>query len=468
VRQHDHAVVVGASMAGLVAARALVNHFERVTIVERDVLPDGPVIRAGVPQARHVHVLLLRGAGLLEGLFPGLDADLAGAGAPSIDWTTDARLFNFGSWKQHFPSGLTTHQASRELLEWTIRGRILAYPGVRFVDQTDVTGLTIDERGRATGLRFRPRGRPIDHDASNSAAEEDEIMAADLVVNAAGREARGSHWLAALGYPEPSVTRVNSHLGYATRSYRPPDGFSAEWKALIVAATPPASRGAVLMPLEGGRWIVTLAGSAGDYPPTDEPGFLAFLRSLPTPLLADALDGATPTSGIVGYRRTENMLHDYAKLDRYVEGFVSIGDAVCALNPVYGQGMTVSANAATLLDACLREQADRAGGDMTGLAKRFHRRLARVIADPWLLATGEDLRYPETTGAEATLAMRITRPYLDQVMMLSRDDPAAYRTVVEVLHLLKPPRSLFRPGILIRVVPRLVRRISARRLRTRR
>jgi 2-polyprenyl-6-methoxyphenol hydroxylase-like FAD-dependent oxidoreductase len=466
VRRNDHAVVVGASMAGLVAARALANHFERVTIVERDVLPDGPVIRAGVPQARHVHVLLLRGAGLLEGLFPGLDAELAAAGAPSIDWTTDARLFNFGSWKQHFPSGLTTHQASRELLEWTIRGRILAYPGVRFVDQTDVTGVEIDKRGRATGVRIRPRGRPIDPDAANGAADEDEIMAADLVVNAAGREARGSQWLATLGYPEPSVTRVNSHLGYATRSYRPPDGFSAEWKALIVAATPPASRGAVLMPLEGGRWIVTLAGSAGDYPPTDEPGFLAFLRSLPTPLLADALDGATPTSGIVGYRRTENMLHDYARLPRYVERFVSIGDAVCALNPVYGQGMTVSANAVTLLDTCLREQADRADGDMTGLAKRFQRRLARVIADPWLLATGEDLRYPETTGAEATLAMRITRPYLDQVMMLSRDDPSAYRTVVEVLHLLKPPRSLFRPGILARVLPRLVRRVSARRLRT--
>jgi flavin-dependent dehydrogenase len=462
VRRQDHAVVVGASMAGLVTARALVNHFERVTIVERDVLPGGPVIRAGVPQARHVHVLLLRGAGLLEELFPGLDAELAAAGAPLIDWTTDARLFNFGSWKQHFPSGLTTHQASRELLEWTIRGRILAYPGVRFQDQTDVTGLVIDERGRATGVRVRPRGRPTDHDAANG-TDEDEILAADLVVSAAGREGRGSQWLAALGYPEPPVTRVNSHLGYATRSYRPPNGFSAEWKALIVAATPPASRGAVLMPLEGGRWIVTLAGSAGDYPPTDEPGFLAFLRSLPTPMLADALEGATPTSGIVGYRRTENMLHDYAKLDRYVEGFVSLGDAVCALNPVYGQGMTVSALAATLLDRCLREQAERTEGDMTGLARRFHRRLAKVIADPWLLATGEDLRYPETTGAEPTLAMRITRPYLDQVMMLSRDDRAAYRTVVEVLHLLKSPRSLFRPGILARVIPRLVRRVSARR-----
>jgi 2-polyprenyl-6-methoxyphenol hydroxylase-like FAD-dependent oxidoreductase len=254
-------------MAGLVAARALVNHFERVTIVERDVLPDGPVIRAGVPQARHVHVLLLRGAGVLEELFPGIDAELAAAGAPLIDWTTDARLFNFGAWKQRFPSGLTTHQASRELLEWTIRGRILAYPGVRFVDQTDVTGLAIDERGRATGIRVRRRGRPIDPGPANGAvggADEDEVMAADLVVNAAGREARGSQWLAALGYPEPRITRVNSHLGYATRSYRPPDGFSAEWKALIVAATPPASRGAVLMPLEGGRWIVTLAGSNGD------------------------------------------------------------------------------------------------------------------------------------------------------------------------------------------------------------
>jgi hypothetical protein len=117
--------------------------------------------------------------------------------------------------------------------------------------------------------------------------------------------------------------------------------------------------------------------------------------------------------------------------------------------------MTVATHAATVLDECLRDQLGGSTSDLTGLARRYHRRLAKVISDPWLLATGEDLRYPETTGADPSLAMRIVRPYLDRVLIASRDDPAAYRTVIEVIHLLKPPRSLFRPGILWRVLAKL-------------
>ena len=449
--RQGHAIVIGASLAGLVAARTLVDHFDRVTVVERDSLPDGPEVRAGVPQARHVHVLLLRGAALLEERFPGLDAELAAAGAPAIDWTADMWFFNFGAWKPHVPSGLTTHACSRALLEWTVRGRVAAHPNLQFLDQTEVTGLVADPSGRRiTGLRLRSRGRRGEGDG-----QTDRTLDADLVVNAAGRDGRTAQWLEALGYPVPRETHVNSHLGYATRVYRPPDGFGARWKSLVVAATPPESRGAVLMPVEDGLWIVTLAGSRGDYPPTDEAGFQAFLRSLPTPLIAEAIEQASPISGIVGYRRTENILRHFPKLPRFLEGFVSIGDAVCAFNPVYGQGMTVATHAATVLDECLRDQLGGSTSDLTGLARRYHRRLAKVISDPWLLATGEDLRYPETTGADPSLAMRIVRPYLDRVLIASRDDPAAYRTVIEVIHLLKPPRSLFRPGILWRVLAKL-------------
>jgi flavin-dependent dehydrogenase len=460
VSRQGHAIVVGASMAGLVAARALVDHFDRVTVVERDRLPDGPEVRSGVPQARHVHVLLLRGAERLESLFPGLDTQLDAAEAPLLDWTTDVWLFNYGAWKPHVRSGLTTHACSRALLEWTVRQRVAANANVEFLEQAEVTGLVADPSGRrVAGVRLRSRGRP----ASEDEAEIDHVLSGDLIVNAAGRDARTAQWLEALGYPAPRETHVNSHLGYATRFYRPPEGHVADWKALVVVATPPDPRGAVLMPIEGGRWIVTLAGSRGDYPPTDEAGFEAFLRSLPTPLLADTIARASPISGIVGYRRTENILRHYTRLPRSLEGFVSIGDAVCALNPVYGQGMTVAADAASTLDACLRDQLRRPGADLTGLARRYHRRLAKVISDPWLLATGEDLRYPETTGAEPSLAMRIVRPYLDRVFIASREDAGAYRTVVEVVHLMKPPRSLFRPGIVWRVLTSLIRGRRRRR-----
>jgi len=261
---------------------------------------------------------------------------------------------------------------------------------------------------------------------------------------------------------------VNSHLGYSTRFYQPPEDLDADWKVVIIAATPPeSSRGGVLMMVEGGRMIVTLAGAGGDYPPTDEEGFSAFARSLPSPLLADAIDRSRPISNIAGYRRTENVRHDYAKVPRFLDGFVSIGDAVCAFNPVYGQGMTVAAEAASVLDECLRDQwRRRPDRDLTGLAKRYHRRLSKVIGDPWLLATGEDLRYPQTTGAEPTLAMRIVRPYLDRVLVTATNDPEAHRTFMEVVHLVKPPRTLFRPGVLIPVLAGLFRRRRRRSAHT--
>jgi flavin-dependent dehydrogenase len=453
----DHAVVIGASMSGLVAARVLADHFDRVTVVERDRLPSEPVVRSGVPQARHVHVLLLTGARLLERMFPGLDDQLAAAGCPRLDWTSDVWLYNFGAWKPRTPSGLTTHGSSRELLEWTIRGRVAANARVRFLEQVEVSGVVADStRRRAVGVRLRSR------DGSRTAKQadgpsEDRVLEADFVINASGRDAHTTRWLEDLGVAGPPEIHVNSHLGYATRYYRPPDGHEAEWKALVIAATPPASRGGVLMPVDGGRWIVTLAGSAGDYPPTDEEGFAAFVQSLPSPLLADVLKRAMPISSIVGYRRTENVLHDYSKVPRFLEGFVSIGDAVCAFNPVYGQGMTVATQTAIMLGATLREDLDRPAMGRTGLARRYHRRLAKLIGDPWLLATGEDLRYRDTTGADPTFAMRIVRPYLDRVMIVARDDPDAYRTVVEVIHLLRRPRALFRPRIFAMVLRRMLR-----------
>jgi 2-polyprenyl-6-methoxyphenol hydroxylase-like FAD-dependent oxidoreductase len=431
------AVVIGAGIAGLLAARVLADHFERVTVVERDRLPDGPELRAGVPQARHVHVLLLDGVRLLERLFPGLEAELATAAAVAVDWTSDVWLFNFGAWKPHVPSGRRSHLTSRALLEWIIRRRVSVIPNVAFSDLTDVTGLITDpSRGRVAGIAVRPRG----------GSGTDRTLDTDLVVNAAGRDSKAAAWLAAAGFAVPNETRVNAHLGYATRLYRPPAGLDAPWKALVVSATPPASQGAVLMPLDDERWIVTLAGSGEDQPPTDEAGFDAFLRALPTPLVADAVADAVPISSVIGYRRTENVLRDYAALPGKPDGFLSIGDAVCSLNPVYGQGMTVAARGAMALDACLREGTRGTnGGDE--LTHRFHRRLPKAFADPWLLATGEDLRYPATTGASPTLAMRLVRPYLDRVFAASRDDPDAYRTVVDVVHLLRPPLALFGPRV---------------------
>ena len=442
----QHAIVIGASVSGLLAASQLAGHFERVTIVERDQLPDEPVFRKGVPQARHIHVLLARGRMLLERFFPGFDADLTAAGAVSFDWAADCRWFNFGGWKPRFSSELIARQCSRETLEWLIRRRVRANRNIAWLAAHDATGLLADpSRTHVTGIRLLARPG-----SGNSPSEESDELEADFVVNASGRDSRAGQWLSALGYPAPEESRVNSFLGYATCCYRQPDDWRADWKALVLSATPPqSSRGGVLAPLEGGRWLVTLAGAARDFPPTDEQGFVDFARSLPTPILYEAIQSATPITPIVAYRRTENLRRHYDRLPRYLDGFVSVGDAVCAFNPVYGQGMTVAALSAEALDQCLREQRHRnPDGDLTGLSKRFHERLGQIVSLPWLLATGEDFRYATTEGGHPVLATRLLRPYLDRMLLSANHNPVAHHAFLQVIHLTRSPAALFQPGVI--------------------
>jgi 2-polyprenyl-6-methoxyphenol hydroxylase-like FAD-dependent oxidoreductase len=458
----NHAIVIGASIAGLLAARVLTDHFDRVTIIERDHLPQGPEFRAAVPQARHIHVLLVRGQRVLESLLPGLENELTLAGATSIDWAADTWWFNFGAWKPHFPSELTSYLCSRELLEWTIRRRVASSSKIHWLTECDVTGLLTDENNaRVMGVRLHARtGGGGQLNSQAEAIENPQELHADLVVNASGRDSRAAEWLASLGYPSPKETGVNSFLGYASCCYRRPTERQPEWKALIVSATPPdSSRGAVLVPLEGDRWLVTLAGAARDYPPIDEAGFLEFVRSLPTPVLYEAIQDASAVTSISGYRRTENIRRYYEQLPRFLEGLITLGDAVCAFNPVYGQGMTVAALGANALDACLREQRDlRPTGGLDGLAKRFQKKLGRVVATPWLLAIGEDCRYPTTEGAKPPLATRVLRPYLDQLLVTAAEKPDAHRAFLQVVHLVKPPTTLLHISILAPVLSQIVRR----------
>jgi 2-polyprenyl-6-methoxyphenol hydroxylase-like FAD-dependent oxidoreductase len=315
----------------------------------------------------------------------------------------------------------------------------------------EATGLMTDPgRLRVTGVRWRP-----------GPSQPELETPADLVANAAGRDSPATDWLAALGYPAPTITRINSFLGYATRTYER-DDTAREWKALIVSATPPkSSRGAVIMPLEGQRWLVTLAGAARDYPPTDPEGFLEFARSLPSPLLYDTIKEARSLTNVVGYRRTENLRRHFEKLPRYLDGLVSLGDAVCAFNPVYGQGMTVAALGAEALDRCLRLQwRRRADGDLAGLAARFQRELGRVLELPWLLSTGEDLRYPTTEGGQQSMTSRWLRPYLDAVLRSATSNSGAHKAFLEVVHLTRSPIVLFAPDVVFPVIRQLVARLG--------
>jgi 2-polyprenyl-6-methoxyphenol hydroxylase-like FAD-dependent oxidoreductase len=441
------AVVIGGSMAGLLAARVLADHFERVTIVDRDRFPTEPGPRKGLPQARHVHVLLWRGQLCLEKLFPGLQDELGQAGAPQVDWIGDARWFSFGGWAPRFPSGYISHPCSRDLLEWSIRRRLAACRQVEWLEGCDAVDLLADgDMSHVTGVRLRRRNQP---------EPNGEDVQADLVVDASGRESHAPRWLGALGYAAPQETIVNPFLGYATRVYQRPPG-SADWKSLLVRGTPPANkRGGVINAIEGDRWMVTLAGAGRDYPPIDDAGFLEFARSLPVPTLYDAIKGAQPLTPISGYRKTENRWRHFERLTRWPENLVVLGDAVCAFNPVYGQGMTVAALSALALDDCLRTA--QPSPSLDGLAKQVQKELSRVIAGPWLLATGDDYRYPETEGGRRSVATRMMHRYMDHVMAVANEDSHVFATFFEVIQLLKPATVFFQPAIAVQVFKSLIK-----------
>jgi 2-polyprenyl-6-methoxyphenol hydroxylase-like FAD-dependent oxidoreductase len=437
-------------MAGLFAARVLSDHFDQVTVIDRDSLPDHPALRKGVPQAQHIHVVLARGLNLLEALFPGLADELSAAGAPTLEWGYDNLFYTLGVWFLRVRTGFFTRACSRELLEFTVRRRVAALNQVRFLERREAVGLLATEsKSRVVGVHTRSREPSAGVDVS------DDTIWADWVVDASGRTSRTPEWLRALGFEAPVETNVNSFLGYASRLYTPAADFAADWKALILRGRPPYQfRGGAIYPIEAGRWIVTLTGAGHDYPPLDDAGYLEFAKTLgEPPLLADALQDAQPSGPAVGYRSTDNRWRHYERLRRWPENFVVVGDAACAFNPVYGQGMTIAGLDALTMGQCLRNAAGRSDG-RSGLARRFQRALAQGLSGPWLLATGEDYRVPQTEGPKPSPALRAVHAYADRVAVAAARHPQVFRTYLEVTHLLKPPAALFSPSVMARALLR--------------
>lgn len=450
-KRMSRAVVIGGSIAGLLAARVLSDHFDQVTILDRDQFPDEPGFRSGVPQSRHIHVLLPRGRRLLENLLPGLSTALKDAGAGFVQWPRDVLWLTRAGWSERYDHDvdLGILGANRDTIEWHIRQRVLAIDGIELVESRNVTGVLTDPKGvRITGVTHVLRGAGPDQ------SNEPEDLPADLVVDASGRNSRTPRWLAELGYEAPDESKVNSHVAYASRLYTKVGDPEQDWKMQFLQPSPPDDvRGGAMLQVDGSRWIVSLQGTDDVPPPTDDEGYLEFARSLRVPTFYEAIKDAEPLSPVYGYRRTENQLRRYDRLERFPEQFVVIGDAACAFNPIYGQGMSIAALQATTLDTVLTEQRRSSGnGDLTGVSRRFRRAVASNIADAWLLATSDDLRYPKIEGAEASFSTRMMHRYLDRAIRAATGDPQLNQVLTEVFTMMRRPKSLFRPNIVFRAM----------------
>ena len=443
----DHAVVLGASMGGLLAARVLADFFRTVTVVERDVLPDDPANRRGVPQGRHAHALLPRGAQILDELFPGFLDGLVAAGAPVLDDGELSKLyFTFGG-HELLRSGkaavdhkaMATYLPSRPFLECHVRRRLQTMGNVTILQGHDVAELTsTPDRGRVTGVRVVNR--------DGGAKKE---LAADLVIDAMGRGAHTPAFLESLGYGRPVEDHIVMRTTYVSQPLWIAPGTLQEGIVLI-GPVPGRPTGMALFGCENDTWLFTVYGMVGREPTGDRAGMIAFAQEFGPPHVLAAVRAAEPLGEVARHRMPSSQRRRYDKMRRFPDGLLVFGDAICSFNPIYGQGMTVAALEASALRGCLRH------GDRD-LSRRFFRAAAKPIAAAWQLAAAGDLALPEVEGPRP-LSVRIANAYMDWVLTACESDAGVAGQFFKVNSLVDLPNRLLHPAFIYRVATVNLRR----------
>jgi 2-polyprenyl-6-methoxyphenol hydroxylase-like FAD-dependent oxidoreductase len=416
-------VIIGASMAGLFAAAACSGAGARVTVLERDVLPGEPRSRPGVPQGLQPHVFLHRGLLAAEQLLPGLDEDIRNAGAVPFDTGDLAWLGEFG-WNTRQVEVFEVLSTTRPLLEATVRRRVATHPLVDIRSSVEVVGIA----GGAGQWQVRTRGG--------------ELLATDLLIDASGRSSRLSTWLAQTGCADARITEIDARIGYATRLYQG-DARLNGIPGIIVTPTPTRPTGGAALPAEDGRWLIGGIGAAPQRPPRDAEGFASFLAGLRDPALSALAKRLTPIGDVAVHRQTGNRRHHYEECRDWPDGLLVVGDALCAFNPVYGQGITVAALEALALRTALDD------GPGAGWSRTLLRRFAKVIALPWSVATGTDLNFdscPQNPSRFGT----VRQGWADELWYLAaHGNVRAVRTLGGVYHLMMPSWRLAHPALAV-------------------
>jgi len=430
----EHAVVIGGSVAGLLAARALTDAYERVTVVERDELAEGVGPRRSVPQGRHAHALLPHGQACLERLLPGFSGELVSAGAAECAALEQMRFIVGGHELARAATGAGSIFASRPFIEGHVRRRVRALPAVEAIDRCDVLGLTT-EAGRVAGVRILRR-------ADGSA---EEVLAADLVVAATGRDARVPAWLEGLGHPRPTEERLAVGVAYASRRLRLPPGSLGDDGMVLIGAVPDRPRCLFLFSQEHGGWILSVGGYGPEHrPPTDLDGHTAFAATVAPPDVVEAIAAAEPLDEPVAHAFPASVRRRYERLRSFPEGLLVVGDAICSFNPTYGQGMTVAAAEAVALHECLED-------GPRDLARRFFAAAAAPVDHAWTLSTGADLALPAVAAPRPRM-VRILNAYMRRLHATAAGDPLVAAAFIAVIGMREPPPTLLRPAIARRVL----------------
>lgn len=425
------AIVIGGSIAGLLASHVLSDHFEEVILIEKDNYVENGKVRNGTPQGNHIHILLVKGREILQDFFPELEKDLVKKGANKIDFLNDTRYRLPSGWAPRFNSGIITFTCTRTLLENTIRHQIQKNSKIKIEKNIHITSLVLEKPNKIS-LKTK----------------EGKKIQGDLIVDCTGRNTKTPSWLEDIGFPKPQETKIDSFVGYATRRYIPPKNDNRRWKMLVILNKPTTNpRTGVIYPIENNKWLVGLYGIGKNYPPVDEKGFLEYTKHLESRELYDALKDATPDSEIHGYQIPGSRKYHYEKMSLWPDNFIVLGDAVSVFNPFYGQGITSAALGANALDDMLKN--NRVEKDFT---QKFQKRLAKEVSLPWILGTSEDLRWPTTLGKRPNMITRLVQNHAQKVLLLAPKSALATKSFLQMMHMIKSPAIIFHPVILLQLI----------------
>lgn len=428
-----HAIVLGASMSGLMAARVLGDHFDRVTVLDRDRLPTSSEGRKGIPQGQHAHGLLCGGRLALERLFPGVIDELIEQGAIDCDIASDVRFFNEGEPIAPFQSDLRTLLLGRPMLEGHLRARVRQLPNVTIVDGTEAVEL-IAQQSVVCGVRAKARG----------SAELTQNMFADLVVDATGRGSRLGGWLQTMGFESAPEERVHTDIRYVSCMYRRRPAEASGARGLIAAVAPPNRRSGVVLAQENDRWMVTLVGCLGDVPEPTHEGMLEFARGLPNSAIYELMRHGEPLTDPVSMRFPSSQRRRYELLTRFPAGLLALGDTLCSFNPSFGQGMSVAALQAIALQDCLQQKSG-------SLWKQLFRKTAKIIDTPWTIAVGADLAFPQVEGKRTAIGNLLGR-YVTALRRGAVRDPQLAYAFFRVAQLIDEPPALLAPRLALRTL----------------
>ncbi|WP_447002577.1 FAD-dependent oxidoreductase [Saccharothrix isguenensis] len=426
------AVVLGGGLAGMLAASVLARHADTVTVVDSDVFPMVPAPRRGLPQGRHSHMFMAGGAEALDDLLPGTVDALVAGGANRRGMPWGMLTLSAGGWFPRHHGDAYILVCSRDLTDYVVRERVVEDPRITVVEATSVVGL-VGDRERVTGVRV-----------TSEASER--VLPADFVVDTTGRRSKAPDWLAELGVDPVEEEHVDSGLAYATRLFTAPDGVSPNLPAVLVqprAGTGEPGRGGTLFPIEGNRWIVTMTGTRGAEPPTDEEGFAEFARALPHPVIADLFARAEPIGQVRGYRGTVNSRRYYER-SVMPEGFVVLGDALAALNPVYAHGMS----AAALQVTALRDELDNTGFK-PGSSAAAQAAVAGRVEVPWAMACDQDSAFPDvrTNRAPAEPPSPEQLDFIVRMGQTALSEPEVANALFGVYTLTVPQEEMITPRV---------------------